>query len=202
MPVISAWMSAQFVERFKREIAGRDDEQVREPMALDHDERRLPQGWRLVAGAVAILLVYGAWHLLSSSGDSSQPVPPAAVLNTPRPAAKPAPTPVVVPPQTAVPSPAANSPTVIDGAAPGEQPEAATPPPAAGSRTPATQATPISAAPPTAAPEAAVPALPPADRAGSMARMNRNPRVVLRVRARSHLVGAGPRRHSFSSIAT
>src|SRR5215471_1719904 len=48
--------AAQYVERFKREISGHADEQVREPAPIHLDDRRLSHGWRLIAGAVAILL--------------------------------------------------------------------------------------------------------------------------------------------------
>src|SRR5690242_8683903 len=101
--------AAQYVERFKREISGRADDHQREPAPIHQDERRLPYGWRLIAGVVAVLLIWGGWRLVSSNGDSNQPVPPAPVLNAPRPAPTPAPQPVVAPPQTAVPSPAADA---------------------------------------------------------------------------------------------
>ena len=52
--------AAQYVERFKRDIAGRADDASREPQPLPHDDRRLPQGWRFIAGGVAILLIWGA----------------------------------------------------------------------------------------------------------------------------------------------
>src|SRR6478752_223968 len=58
--------SAQYVERFKQEIAGRPEEQAREPAPIHQDDsRRLPQGWRLIAGMVVVLLGVGVWHLLS-----------------------------------------------------------------------------------------------------------------------------------------
>jgi cytoskeleton protein RodZ len=185
--------AAQYVERYKREISGRTDDASREPVPLPHDDRRLPQGWRIIAGGVAILLIWGAWHLLAPSTESNQAVPPAPILVAPKPAAKPAPAPVVVPPQTAIPSPAASAPpSIING---GDQEPAATPPPAAGAKTPATKATPLSAASPTAAPQsqpqssAAVPAVSAGQIYGAM---NRNARVVLRMRANAHLVVRGP----------
>lgn len=192
--------AAQYVERFKRDISGRTDEQSREPVPLDHDDRRLPHGWRLIAGAVAIALIWGAWHLLAPNSESNQAVPPAPVLTAPKPVAKAVPAPVVAPPQTAVPSPATSTVPVINGAAaPNPQQASATPPPATGARTPATQATPLSAASPTAAPQsqpqsqsqsgAAVPAVSAGRTYGAM---NRNPRVVLRMRSDAHLVVRGP----------
>jgi cytoskeleton protein RodZ len=171
-----------YVERFKREISGRADEQSREPAPIHQDDRRLPQGWRIIAGVVAILLIWGGWHLLSSNGESNQPVPPAPVLNPPKPVAKAEPTPVVAPPQAATPSPAADTIPAANAPA-GQQQASALPPPAAGAQTPATQATPLSATSPTAAPQsqAAVPAV-----SGGVGQvygtMNRNPRVVLRAR--------------------
>jgi cytoskeleton protein RodZ len=171
-----------YVERFKREISGRTDEQSREPAPIHLDDRRLPQGWRIIAGVVAILLIWGGWRLLSSNGESNQPVPPAPVLNAPKPVAKAPPTPVVVPPQAATPSPAADGAgNVING---GDQLQAsAMPPPAAGAKTPATQSTPLSAASPTAAPQSQIQAAVPAVAGGQVyGAMNRNPRVVLRAR--------------------
>jgi cytoskeleton protein RodZ len=184
--------AAQYVERFKREIAGRADEHQREPAPIHQDDRRLPYGWRLVGGIVAVLLIWGGWRLLSSSGDSNQPVPPAPVLATAKPAPTPQPQPVVAPPQTAVPSPAADAapPANTD---PTQQASSALPPPAAGAKTPATQATPLSATSPTAqssvqnpsvasnqpSPGAAVPMAGAGQVYGAA---NRNSRVVLRAR--------------------
>jgi cytoskeleton protein RodZ len=190
--------SAQYVERYKRDISGRADEQSREPAPIHLDDRRLPQGWRIIAGAVAILLIWGGWHLLSSGGESNQPVPPAPVLNSPKPVAPPKPAPVVVPSQTAVPSPAADAAppaaNVINGT--GQQQQAtAIPPPAAGAKTPATQAMPLSTASPTATPQrpvesAAVPAVP--GNGQVYGAMNRNHRIVLRVRSDAHVVVRSP----------
>src|SRR6201996_4481929 len=42
--------AAHYVERFKQEIAGRTEEQSREPAPIHQDERRLPYGWRIIAG--------------------------------------------------------------------------------------------------------------------------------------------------------
>src|SRR5471032_2370102 len=102
--------SAQYVERYKQDISGRADEQVREPAPIHQDEgRRLPQGWRIIAGVVVLLLGYGVWHLMSSGGDTGQAVPPAPVFNPPKVVAPKPPTPVVVPPQAATPSPATDA---------------------------------------------------------------------------------------------
>jgi len=180
--------AAQYVERFKRDISGRADDAAREPVPLPHDDRRLPQGWRIIAGGVAILLIWGAWHLLAPSNESNQAVPPAPVLTAPKPVAKPAPVPVAAPPQTAVPSPATSTVPAINGGDTGQQQASATPPPAAGAKTPATQATPMSSMAPTAQPQsgAAVPA------GQSLGAMNHNARVILRMRTGAHLVVRDP----------
>lgn len=106
--------SAQTVERYKQEISGRHDEQLHAEHAFHNEEpRRLPSGWRIVAGVVGLALIYGVWHLLSA-GPAPQPVPPAPSLAAPRPqviaAAPPAP-PVAstVTSETALPPPASNS---------------------------------------------------------------------------------------------
>jgi cytoskeleton protein RodZ len=171
--------ATEYVERFKRDISGRTEDKVHEPAPIHQDEgRRLPQGWRIITGAVVILIGWGAWHLLSSgSSSSNQPVPPAPVLNPPKPAAPPKP--VTPPVQAATPSPA---PPAADTST--SQEAAATPPPAAGAKTPATSLPPASApASPTAASGAAVPAVPTTNGAGTVyGALNQNPRVILRAR--------------------
>lgn len=166
----------QFVERFKREISGRAEEQSREPAPIHSDDRRLPLGWRIVAGAVAILLIGGTWHLLSSNSGSNQPVPPAPVLTAPKPAiVRPAPPPAAAPQAAASPAAGVAPPgtTVINGAA-SEQPKAA--------------AMPVAGAKAPVAPPPSVQAAVPAASAGQVyGARNRNPRVVLRVRADTRL---------------
>lgn len=123
-----------YVERFKREISGRPEEQAQAPAPIHQDEQRFPQGWRLIAGVVILLLGYGAWNLLGSRNKAGEAVPPAPVLATPPTAAPPAPTPVVVPTESATPSPALDSAAATPpGAAQAEagQQATATPPPAA-----------------------------------------------------------------------
>jgi cytoskeleton protein RodZ len=179
--------AGMYVERFKRDISGRAEEQSREPAPIHQDDRRLPQGWRVIAGVVVILLIWGAWHLLSPSGESNQAVPPAPVLNSPKPVARSAPAPVVAPSQAAIPSPAADAaPPAANGA--DQQQASALPPPAAGAKTPATQATPLSAASPTAASQPAVAAN---DGGQVFGAVNRNPRVVLRARGDTRLTVRG-----------
>jgi cytoskeleton protein RodZ len=192
--------SAQYVERFKQEISGRPDEQAREPAPIHQDDsRRLPQGWRLIAGMVVVLLGVGVWHLLSPGGDANQPVPPAPVLNPPKVATAPPPQPIVPPEQSATPSPAADS---VPPADPSEQTATATPPPAAGPTTPATQGTrgqqagmpasgvasaPAQTETPASSPEPA--AVPEGGR--TYGQQNLNPRVILRARADTRLTVRG-----------
>jgi cytoskeleton protein RodZ len=177
-----------YVDRFKRDISGRTEDKVHEPAPIHQDEgRRLPQGWRIITGAVVILLGWGAWHLLSSGTSSNQPVPPAPVLTPSKPAAAPKPAPAA-PVQAATPSPAASAAPPV-ATMPAGQEASATPPPAAGAKTPATSLPPsntASSASPTAAPasQAAGPAVSTANGAGQVyGAMNLNPRVILRARA-------------------
>ena len=193
---------AQYVERFKREVSGRADDHHREPAPIHQDERHLPYGWRVIAGVVAIVLIWGGYHLLTNNGETNQPVPPAPVLTASKPVAKPAPQPVVAPPQTAVPSPAADSAPQPASNDPAQQQASALPPPAAGSKTPATSyarpgATPLSNA--SAAPAAPAPQAQPASAtiapgaAGQVyGAQNSNPRVVLRARGDTTLTVKGP----------
>ena len=171
---------AQFVERFKREVSGHADEHHREPAPIHQDERHLPYGWRLIGGVVLLLLVWGGYHLLSTGRDTSQPVPPAPVLNPPKPVAKPAPQPVVAPPQTAVPSPAADA-SPPPAAAAADQQASALPPPAAGAKTPATRTTQMSSGSPVATPDQA-PAVSGTGAGQVYGAQSGKPRVVLRAR--------------------
>src|SRR5258707_13042379 len=102
--------AAQYVERYKRDISGRAEDHTREPAPIHQDDRRLSYGWRIMAGVVLVLLIWGGWRLLSPGTESNQPVPPPPMLNPPKPASQSAPQPVVAPPPTAVPSPAPHTP--------------------------------------------------------------------------------------------
>lgn len=167
--------ATEYVERFKREISGRTEDKMHEPAPIHQDEgRRLPQGWRIITGAVVILLGWGAWHLLSPGTSSNQPVPPAPVLNTPRPATPP-------PAQAAAPAPAASvtTPPAAADAATGPQ-DAAMPPPAAGAKTPATSLPPANAA--ASASPTAAPAVPTSGAGQVYGAFNQSPRVILRAR--------------------
>jgi cytoskeleton protein RodZ len=87
--------AVQCVERFKAEIAGRSDEITPPVTVIDEDDhRRLPQGWKLIAGVVLVLVLYGAYELaMSADRMLSEPdtAPPpmatkAAVVTHPAPA--------------------------------------------------------------------------------------------------------------------
>lgn len=187
--------SDRYVERFKHEISGRSDEQSREPAPIHQEEARhyLPQGWRIIAGVVLVLLVYGVWHLMAPSGDTSQQVPEAPVLNAPKPKPAPPPQAVVAPPQTATPSPATDA---VPPAQPnGGQQAAATPPPAAGAKTPATSTAQM-AAPPGSQPgpsQAAVPqAAPGSAQVFGAASSGGHARVLLRAHGPVRVTVKGP----------
>ena len=81
--------AAQCVERFKAEIAGRSDaDHMPQVQVIDEDEhRRLPQGWKIVAGLVAVLMLYGVYYLVSSASSMfAQPAtPPAPAAVVPKP---------------------------------------------------------------------------------------------------------------------
>ena len=83
------------MERFKAEIAGRSDaDHIPQVQLIDEDEhRRLPQGWKIVAAVVVLLMIYGAYAVISSTSSMlSQPVTPAPPAQlTPKPVARAAP---------------------------------------------------------------------------------------------------------------
>ncbi|MEI9886890.1 MAG: hypothetical protein WDN08_10410 [Rhizomicrobium sp.] len=51
------------------EIAGRSDTDTTPPVTvIDEDEsRRLPQGWKIIAGVIVLLMIWGAYYVLSST---------------------------------------------------------------------------------------------------------------------------------------
>jgi cytoskeleton protein RodZ len=164
--------SGQCVERFKAEIAGREHAGATPPVTvIDEDEhRRLPQGWKIIAGVIVLAMLYGAYYIVSSTSSMlSQPVtpPPPASLAQRTPSAPPA----AVPP----PAPAAN--TTAGSPAP-----TALPP-----TTPAVTTAPNAATPAPAAP-AAPDNLPPGQ---SYGRQNVGSRVTLRVHQTTRIVVQG-----------
>jgi cytoskeleton protein RodZ len=160
----------QCVERFKGEIAGRQDSSQPAPIAQDSSESRLPHGWVVIAVVLLGLVFYGAYHLaMTADSMLRQPVAPVPSRMEPTPAithAKP-PQPV----QTAVTAPPATAP------APAPQ----TPPSTTVSALPG-------AAPPATTPATQTAALPPGQTYGLQ---NVNPRVILRVRATTNVLIEG-----------
>ena len=59
----------QCLERFKAEIAGRSDtDNVPAVSVIDEDDqRRLPQGWKIIAGVIVLLMICGAYYVLTST---------------------------------------------------------------------------------------------------------------------------------------
>ena len=118
------------VERFKAQIAGRGDDTTPTITVIDEDEhRRLPQGWKIIAGVVVLLMIYGAYYVISTtSAMMAQPVTPPPPQVTPKPAAvHHAPPPKqasLTPPPSANGAPAAPA---MPAAAPGQAPSGATP---------------------------------------------------------------------------
>ncbi len=100
--------ATEVVERYKQEISGRHDDHMQTVAPMPDEQRRLPQGWRFVAGIVVLAVGYGVWHLLSA-GSAPQAVPPPPSLAPPKPVAVAPPPAPAAPEQTATPSPAINS---------------------------------------------------------------------------------------------
>ena len=69
----------ELAERYKHDMTGRSDDSMQPAAPIHQDDRRLPQGWIIVGVILALLLGYGAWHLLSGRGDSGQ----AAAISQP-----------------------------------------------------------------------------------------------------------------------
>ena len=152
----------QCVERFKGEIAGRQDSSLPTPIAPDSGESRLPQGWIIIAIVLLGLVFYGVYHLaMSADSMLRQPVAPVPARM------EPAPTVVhAVPP----------APVKTTVAAP---PGAANPAPAAAHQAATASAT-------------ANPAPPPSAAAQTYGLQNANPRVILHVHATTNLLIEGP----------
>ncbi len=157
--------TGQTLERFKAEIAGRTDTEVQQPVTVidEDDTRRLPQGWKIIAGVAVLLMLYGAYYVLTStSGMMSQPVAAPPQQFEPKPvAATPPPAPVTPPPQ-ATPAPAT-----------------ATPPPAGTTTGQEPSLTPPGTA--VVAPPATPPAEAPLPQGTVFGKNNAGARVVLRV---------------------
>jgi cytoskeleton protein RodZ len=129
----------EYLERFKEEIAGRAEGAHLTPY-IDPGERKLPQGWQVIAIAFVALLIFGIYLLVKAvSSEAPPPVAPvpAEIANTAQPAiASPAPAqtqaqaPIQPPtPATAgTPAPVPSTTQAADSAAsPPATPEAALP---------------------------------------------------------------------------
>jgi len=159
----------QCLERFKAEIAGRSDtDNVPAVSVIDEDDqRRLPQGWKIIAGVIVLLMIYGAYYVLTSTSSmTSQPVAAPPPQLAPKPVAQ-----AVAPPPAPVTPPPATAP--------------ATPPPAA--------AAPNATAPNATAPAngAAPPAAAPLPQGQVYGVNNRGARVVLRVHTATRVLVQG-----------
>lgn len=159
--------SLQCVERFKREIAGRDDSAAAAGFPDDHDETRLPHGWAIIAVVVLGLIAYGAYHLARSADSLNQPV---ASVPT-RIAARPTPPPIRHTPPVEPQQAASANPAATTAASPAPANQAALTPPA-----PEQQAT-----APGETPHGQV-----------YGQQNRNARVVLRARQATRILVQGP----------
>ncbi|MDE1986702.1 MAG: DUF4115 domain-containing protein [Alphaproteobacteria bacterium] len=172
--------AVQCVERFKAEIAGRTDEATPTVTVIDEDEhRRLPQGWKIIAGVVLVLVLYGAYQLATSAD---------RMLNEPI---------TAPPPQQLAPKPVTASPKPVSA-----QPTPTTPQQQSGftgtlaPQPPAEQTTPA----PTAAADnnsatglqpSGVPAVP-LPQGQIYGEQNKNPRVILRMRQAARILIEGP----------
>ncbi|MDE2182150.1 MAG: helix-turn-helix domain-containing protein [Alphaproteobacteria bacterium] len=168
--------AVQCVERFKAEISGRTDDHMPTITVIDEDDnRRMPQGWKIIAGVILVLVIYGAYQLAAQAdrafNEQATPAPIVAVHPVSHVRLSPAPkapgtaplTGVAVPSQTAVPPPAATT-----------------------SQLSATGA-PASAAPPTAAQQP-----PPLPQGQVYGAGNKNARVVLRMHQAARILVQGP----------
>ena len=121
--------AGQCVERFKAEIAGREHaDSARQVQVIEEDEhRRLPQGWKIIAAFVVLVMAYGIYYVISSANSSQNqpitPLPPASltphtasVQPTPPPAA-----PATTPNATAATAPPPAT-TIIAPVVPGTPP--------------------------------------------------------------------------------
>jgi cytoskeleton protein RodZ len=176
--------AVQCVERYKAEIAGRSDPTVQPITVIDEDaEHRMPHGWKIMAVAVVILVLIGAYQVAASvdrmmNEKTVEPVPTMVK----RPVAH---KPIIKPVEQPAPPPAATAPdgqvapdgTAPANAAPGQtQVPGQTPPAAQPGAQPGTQGQQATATP---AQPAAAPPLPQGQVYGAT---NRSARVVLRAR--------------------
>jgi len=196
--------TAKCVERFKAEISGQGEE-VPTIHLIDEDEerRRLPQGWKIIAGIVVVLLAYGAWQLVANRMLSSQPTPPppqtsqtvtiASPKTPPSQQAQTSPSQgTSVPPVAVVQGTAPATPPAATGTKPGVAPPTSSAP-TAGAQSVGVQTQRGAASAPAAQtpiPQQQVAALPKGEVYGQQ---NKNPRVVLRIHEPTKVLVLGPR---------
>lgn len=109
------------VERFKNEIAGRDDKPKVPVLEEPQQERRMPEGWIIIGAVLVVAIAFGAWRLVHSADAllnapvaavpsriapplpkaKFQPPPPKHVQQTALPATQPATAGVAAPPANA-----------------------------------------------------------------------------------------------------
>jgi cytoskeleton protein RodZ len=171
--------AVQCVERFKAEIAGRSDTSTPAITVIDEDaDRRMPQGWKIMAGVVVALVAYGAYQLaVSVDRNLNEPVVPApSVVHRPVPRKPPPPPPVQLTVQQPLTSPLDTSLPFGEAGAPVAQPSITTPPPVGG-----LQGSGI-----------ATPAPAPLPQGQIYGEANKGSRVVLRMRQVARIVVQGP----------
>jgi cytoskeleton protein RodZ len=182
----------QCVERFKGEIAGRNEIQPTVGPPPDTEAVRLPQGWLVIGVVVLVLVVYGAYHL-ARSADTLLGGQPVAAVPT-RMAPPPAPTVVTAAvPQKPVPAPVVPA---AGPSAPAAAPGTATPAPDS-TTNPATQSAANSTNPPTSPGASATDAQSAATSAAALpaghvyGAKSGNARVVLRAHGPTHVLIQG-----------
>jgi cytoskeleton protein RodZ len=192
----------QCVERFKGEIAGRNEVQPTVGPPPDTETSKLPQGWLVIGVVVFILIVYGAIQLARFADTKlREPVAavPAHLTAPPQPTVvtaippKPAPAPVTAPAANATTQTAVTPPGTTAPAAPGAAPATTNPgQTAANGQTPGAPTVPGANGQPTAnAPQSAATAdaqLPPGHVYGAK---NANVRVVLRAHSPTRVLIQG-----------
>ncbi len=71
--------AGQCIERLKREISGVEAQRDAAPPVTPPEERKLPQGWLVFAGVLAIAVTYGGYYFVTSAGrvlvPATTPVP-------------------------------------------------------------------------------------------------------------------------------
>jgi len=181
--------AVQCVERFKAEIAGRTDTDTPAITVIDEDaDRRMPQGWKIMAAVVVVLVLYGAYQLAASVDRivNEPEVPSPVVVHRPV-AHKPPPPPVQLTVQQPLTSPLDTSlpfPGGASSAAPTNPAQTNTAQPAG---TPAPNANGVIGS------GVAAPAAPPPLPQGQVyGEQNKGARVVLRMRQATKILVQGP----------